>query len=206
MLYVYIGCLTFSVLYSIVSFLFDAHGFDHGGNAGVDFSNGHGGGNSADAPSPFSPLVIASAITVFGAVGIITKLGFGIADIISLILALAFAGVIGVIIFFGIVKFMYSSQSNSAFFQEDLVGAEARVITPIPQDGMGEISYVINGMRHNMAARSENNQFIGMGEIVKIREVSNNTALVLRKLTVDDLDISGYEEKKLKKYEDMGNE
>jgi hypothetical protein len=67
------------------------------------------------------------------------------------------------------------------------------VITPIPQNGMGEISYVVNGIRNCMAAKSLNNSFIGREEIVKINEVSGNIAMVTKKLTVDDLTEYGTE-------------
>lgn len=189
MIYVYIGCLAFGAFYSIASLFLGGHGFDHGGHDGINFDHGDGG----DVPSPFNPLVIASAITAFGAVGIITKLGLGSSDTVSLISALLFAGVVGAIIFFGIVRLMYSSQSNSTFSQDDLVGIEAKVITPIPQDGMGEISYVVNGIRNCMTAKSLNNNFIGREEIVKIKEVSGNIAAVMKKLTVDDLTEYGTE-------------
>jgi hypothetical protein len=188
-IYVYIGCLAFGAFYSIASLFLGGHGFDHGGHDGIHI--GHGDG--ADAPSAFNPLVIASAITAFGAVGIIAKLGMGSSDTVSLISALLFAGVTGAIIFFGIVKLMYSSQSNSTFSQEDLLGMEAKVITTIPQNGMGEISYVVNGIRNCMAAKSLNNSFIGREEIVKINEVSGNIAMVTKKLTVDDLTEYGTE-------------
>lgn len=68
MFYIYIGCLTFGVLYSIISAVFGSHGFDHGGlhHAGIDI---HGDADGADLPSPFNPIVIASAIATFGEIG-----------------------------------------------------------------------------------------------------------------------------------------
>ena len=87
-------------------------------------------------PSPFNPLVIASAITAFGAFGLIGKAGFKWGDLISTIVALAFAGAVGTIIFFGIVKFMYNSQSNSMFSLDELTGTEAEVTTPVPENGL----------------------------------------------------------------------
>lgn len=202
MLQVFIGCLAFGVLFSAFSVIFGAHGFDHGSfdHGGAD---GHSGSDSADAPSPFNPLVISSAITAFGAVGLIARTGFGMADILSTVVALGFAGVIGALIFFGIVKFMYGSQSNSVFSLNDLIDTEAEVITPIPAVGMGEIVYVANGIRYNLSARSSDGEDIARGATVIIRDVTGNAANVQRKLTLDDINFmeEAEEEKPRKDFE-----
>ncbi len=90
-------------------------------------------------------------------------------DILSTVVALGFAGGIGALIFFGIVKFMYGSQSNSVFSLNDIVDTEAEVITPIPAGGMGEITYVANGIRYNLSARSSDGEDISRGATVIIR-------------------------------------
>ncbi|MCX7923748.1 MAG: hypothetical protein N3B21_17325 [Clostridia bacterium] len=185
MLYVYIGCLAFGLLYSIGSALLSGHGFDHGGGD----HGGHGGGDSADLPSLFNPLVIASAITAFGAAGTIGKLGFGMGELISSLLALTFSGIVGAGMFFGVVKLMYNSQSNSSFSQSDLIEMDAEVATPVPEGGMGEIVYVIGGVRHSMPAKSIYKEKIAKGEIAKIKEVSGGIAYIARKLTIDDLEL-----------------
>ena len=189
MLYVYIVCLTFGVVYSVVSAFLGGHGWDHGGmdHAG---GGGHGSADTADAPSPFNPLVIAGAIATFGAVGLIGKKGFGMTDLMSVLVSLGFAGAIGAGLFFGIVKFMYGSQSNSAFSQSDLAGKDAEVLTPVPEKGLGEIAYVANGIRYTMSAKSFYGEQIRRGETVRIKEVANNTALVARKMTLEDLELS----------------
>ncbi|HHV99746.1 MAG TPA: hypothetical protein GXX36_09275 [Clostridiaceae bacterium] len=213
MLYVYIGCFTFGILYSLVSLLLSSNGFDGDGadSGDFDFSDGIDSGSfdaqidataqgdldvqtdaatdtDVDTPSPFSPIVIASAITTFGAVGLIGKLGFRMSDVTSAVVSLGFAGSIGMAIFFGIVKFMYSSQSNSIYSQDEIVGFDAEVITPIPPNGLGEIAYVINGTRYNLSAKSADGEKIGRGETVKIRSVSGNLAIVSRKMTLEDYD------------------
>lgn len=240
MIYVYIGCLTFGVLYSIISAVLGHHDFDHGDvdgsgfdvdldggidisldadldvgiDGGVDASHCicHDGGihehsnyDSADAPSPFSPVVMASAIATFGAIGIIGKLGFNMGDLLSAIVALSFAGAIGAAIFFGIVKFMYKSQSNSVFSQADFIGIEADITTPISASGVGEITFQINGMRRNFPARSANNEDIPRGVTVKIKDVSGNIAFVTRKRTIYDLGLLEQEEKQLKENKEINN-
>lgn len=199
MLYVYIVCLVFGVGYSVVSAVFGSHGLDHGGglehgggfdHSGFDHAGGTEGHQAADngnMPSPFNPLVIASAITAFGAIGLIGKAGFSWSDFFSAVIALGFAGAIGAAMFFGIVKVMYNQQSNSVFSLEQLEGIEAEVITPVPEKGLGEITYVINGMRSSLSAKSLGNVQIQRGRKVIIREVAGNYAVVQEKITVDDL-------------------
>lgn len=212
MLYVYIGCLTFGILYSLGSVLlssngFDGDGADHGGldidgdgfdnggldidfdgidDGGLDVHGDTGADSDADTPSPFSPVVIASAITAFGAVGLIGKLGFKMSDLTSALVSLGLAGAVGAAIFFGIVKFMYNSQSNSAYSQSDVVGFDAEVIIPVPSNGFGEVACVINGVRCNFTAKSAANEEIRRGEVVRIRNISNNVAIVARKMTLED--------------------
>lgn len=185
MLYVFAGCFAFGIIYSLMSIILGNHGADHGGMDHAGF-HGDASGHDADVPSPFNPLVIASAITTFGAAGLIAKLGFGISDIASSALSLTFAGIIGAVIFFGVVKLMYGSQSNSTFSQRDLVGKEAEVITPIPCKGLGEIAYVINGIRCNMPAKSAYSSEIPRGESVVIKDVTGNIAVVTKRMTIED--------------------
>lgn len=181
MLYVYIGCFTFGLFYSIVSSVLGGDGGD-GGDCAAD----QGGDDAGDIPSPFNPLVIASAITAFGAVGLISKLGFKLGDLMSSVFALSFAGITGAAIFFGVVRLMYSSQSNSSFSLSDLVGAEAEIITPVPGSGLGEIVLVVNGVRYNFTAKAAHDEVLGRGEIVRIKEMSGNIAVVTRKITIND--------------------
>ena len=189
MIYVYVACTTFGLLYAIVSAVFGSHGFDHGGLHHGGIGAHHTGGDNADVPSPFNPLVIASAIVSFGAIGLITKLGFDLKDLLSAVIALASAGSIGALIFFGVVRFMYGSQSDSTYSINDLIGAEADVITDIPESGAGEIAYLVNGGRYNLPARSYNGVPIKKGEVVKIREISGNFACVTQKMSIEDFEI-----------------
>lgn len=191
MLYVFWGCFAFGILYSIGSFILGGHGADHGG---AD----HGG--DLDMPSPFNPLVIASAITTFGAAGLVGKAGFGMNDLASSALGLLIAGTIGAAMFFGVVRFMYSSQSDSTFSQEELVGTEAEVLTPLPEKGMGEIVCVVNGIRYCMPAQSADGA-VSRGEAVRIREMKGGIAVVSRKMTLEELEQQELEQEKSREKE-----
>ncbi len=186
MLYVYVGCLFFGILFSTVSFLIDGHDFD-----GIHADGG------ADSPSIFSPLVLTSSITVFGGTGIVSMLGLNMSGVSSAVVSLVLAAIIGAAIFFGIVRFAYNSQSNSTFSQNDLIGLECEVITPIPLKGVGEIVYVINGERHSLPAKCVRDS-IGKGEIVLIREIAGNAAFVSRKLDIEAIDLDDFKFKNYK--------
>jgi hypothetical protein len=116
--------------------------------------------------------------------------GFGLSGLASTFVALGFAGAMGAAIFYGIVKFMYGSQSNSVFSLEDLVGYEAEVITSVPAKGLGEIAYTVKGVRGTLSARSLEGTEIRRGAVVIIREIAGNAAVVQQKLTIDDVELS----------------
>jgi membrane protein implicated in regulation of membrane protease activity len=52
-------------------------------------------------------------------------------------------------------KLFQATESSSEARVTELVGLEAEVITPIPPEGMGEITYVTRGTRFTAPARSE---------------------------------------------------
>ncbi len=154
--------------------------------------NGNDGGNVN--PSPFNTTVIFSSVAAFGGVGLIGKLGFKMSDPLSALLAVGCSAIVGVVIFFGVVKLIYNSQSNTTFSGRDLIGADAEVNIPIPADGLGVVACVIRGTRHTLSARSRNGTKISQGEKVKIKEISSNVAVVTRKISADDYDFDRMKE------------
>lgn len=177
MFYVYIGCLTFGVLYTVLSIVLGSHGFEHGG---ID----HGGLQGQDAddmPSPLNPVVIAGAIAAFGAAGVVGKAGFGMGELASAAFSAVCAAAAGTAVFFGIVKFFYRAKANTHFSEKNLINSEAEVLTPIPAQGVGEIVYNMNGMRNSLPAMSKHNEFLGRGETVIIQSIENHTAFVVQK-------------------------
>ena len=52
-----------------------------------------------------------------------------------------------------------------------MIGAEANVITPIPENGVGEIAYVVGGTRYSAPARAENSAAVANGKTVKITRI-----------------------------------
>ena len=132
-------------------------GFDHTGMPGMSF---------------FSPTVIASFITGFGAFGMIfskisaTSNGW-ISAPLAMLCGMGVAG--GVFLMFN--KLFSKTQSSSESRVGTLVGVMATVLTPIPQSGMGEIAYVQGGSRYTAPARSETGAAVPAGGTVKINRI-----------------------------------
>jgi membrane-bound ClpP family serine protease len=163
-------CLVVGLLFTLTSVMF-GHFFGHGDH--VAGSGGHveAGADSSDAPgiSIFSPTIIASFITAFGGFGLIfTQFPKTSNAVISAPLSLAGGlAVAGVLLVFLRSVFRHT-QSSSESHVGNLIGAEANVITPIPENGVGEIAYVVGGTRYSAPARAENNAPVANGRTVRI--------------------------------------
>jgi membrane protein implicated in regulation of membrane protease activity len=68
-------------------------------------------------------------------------------------------------------KIFRATQSSSEAQVAKLVGATAAVISPIPENGVGEISYVQAGSRYTAPARNEKGISVPNGSTVKITRI-----------------------------------
>jgi membrane protein implicated in regulation of membrane protease activity len=171
---IYAICLVVGLLFTLISavagHLFGGHdgadvgtgghaeaGFDHSGIPGISF---------------FSPTVIASFVTAFGAFGIIfSRIGATSSPWLSAPMSLAGGGLVawGV---FGLFNAMFrKTQSSSESRVASLVGQAASIVTPIPENGVGEIAYVQGGTRYTAPARTEKGNAVGAGRSVKITRI-----------------------------------
>jgi membrane-bound ClpP family serine protease len=64
-----------------------------------------------------------------------------------------------------------TTQSSSESHVASLAGQTASIITPIPENGVGEIAYVQGGTRYTAPARAEGGRPIGNGQTVTISRV-----------------------------------
>lgn len=172
---IYAICLIVGLLFTIVSAIFGHFfgGGEHGGDVGTG-GHAEAGFDNSGIPgiSFFSPMVLASFVAAFGGLGII------LSDIPAtrsvwisapLSVAGAFCIALGVLWLFNLV--FSRSQSSSESVVATLVGQTASLITPIPQNGVGEIAYVQSGARYTAPARSEKGVAISLGQTVKITRV-----------------------------------
>jgi membrane protein implicated in regulation of membrane protease activity len=172
---VYAICLVVGLVFTFISavagHLFGGHdgggdvgtgghaeaGFDHSGMPGISF---------------FSPTVLASFVTAFGAFGLIfTRIGATSSPWMSAPLALA-GGVLVALGVLWLVNTMFrKTESSSESHVASLAGQVASIVTPIPENGVGEIAYVQGGTRYTAPARSEQGAAVGSGRTVKITRI-----------------------------------
>src|SRR5512138_386789 len=135
-------------------------GFDHSGVSGLSF---------------FSPTVLACFVTAFGACGLIlTRIEATQSVWISAPIS-AVAGVIMAGLAFLLFNFMFKqTQSSSESRVASLVGQSAAIVTPIPANGVGEISYVQGGARYTAPARTESGGPVMAGKPVRITRIVGN--------------------------------
>ena len=170
---VYGICLVVGLTFTLISVL-AGHFFGSGDH--VAGSGGHveAGADASDAPgiSIFSPTILASFVTAFGAFGLIFT-QFPATSRVFISAPLSLGG--GLVIAGGLLVFFRSvfrhTQSSSESHVAQLVGATANVITPIPENGVGEIAYVVGGTRYSAPARAENNAAVANGQTVKITRI-----------------------------------
>jgi len=132
-------------------------GFDHSGVPGISF---------------FSPTVLASFVTAFGAFGLIfSKIEATSSVWASAPLSMAGGGVVAAAVLWLFNTMFRKTESSSESRVGTLMGHDATIITPIPENGVGEIAYVQAGSRYSAPARSENGVAIGAGQTVKITRI-----------------------------------
>jgi membrane protein implicated in regulation of membrane protease activity len=174
---IYLFCLvvglTFTLLSALLGHFFGGH------EAHVDGSGGHAeaGADGSDMPgiSIFSPTVVSSFVTAFGGFGIIfseipaTSKPFVSAPL-AIVIAFLVAGAL-----YKVLSLLFShTQGSSESHVAALAGTEANVITPIPENGVGEIAYVVGGSRYTAPARVDNGTAIAGGKSVIIKRVVGN--------------------------------
>ena len=174
--FVYLVCLGVGFLFTVLTATF-GHVFGHGGHDGhVDGSGGHAeaGIDGSDMPgiSAFSPTVIASFMTAFGGFGVIFHLIPATQSVwLSAPLALGCGFVVAAAVLSLLRRLFSATQSSSESRVGTLVGISATIITPIPENGVGEIAYVQSGTRYSAPAREERGVAVGLGRSVKITRI-----------------------------------
>jgi len=171
---IYLICLVVGLVFTLVSVVaghfFGGHGEHVGGSGG----HAEAGADSSDMPgiSIFSPTIIAAFITAFGGFGVIfTEFPATKKVIVSAPLSMICALAIALVLFKFLSSVFSHTQSSSESRVARLAGTEASVISPIPENGVGEIAYVVSDSRYTAPARTENGAAIGNGKLVKITRV-----------------------------------
>ena len=168
-------CLAVGLLFTIIS-AFAGHLFG-GADAHADIgTDGHAeaGMDTHGMPgiSFFSPTVLASFVTAFGAFGLIFSHIPGTNTVwASAPLSGVCGGTVAWLVFLLFNAIFKRTQSSSESHVASLAGQIASIVSPIPQHGVGEIAYVQGGTRYTAPARSESGAAIPAGKTVRINRV-----------------------------------
>jgi membrane protein implicated in regulation of membrane protease activity len=183
---IYAICLAVGVIFTVISavaghfFGGDGHGDVGGGDVGTG-GHAEAGFDHSGMPgiSFFSPTVLASFVTAFGAFGLIlTRIPATSSVWASAPLSAVGGTVVAWLVFLLFNALFKSTQSSSESRVASLVGQSASVITPIPEGGVGEIAYVQGGIRYTAPARTETGQPIASGRAVTICRVAGTQYFV----------------------------
>jgi membrane-bound ClpP family serine protease len=169
----YTICLAVGLLFTIVSaiagHLFGGHDADigTGGHAEAGFDS-----SGVPGISFFSPTVLSAFVTAFGATGLIlTRIEATKSVWISAPISAMAGFMIAFAAFLLFNKMFQTTQSSSEARVSSLVGQSASIITPIPENGVGEIAYVRGGCRYTAPARAETGTPVSMGKTVLITRI-----------------------------------
>ena len=169
---VYIICLVFGLLFALICAFMghllgghDAVGAGGHADAGLD-------GDGTPGVSFFSPTILATFVTAFGAVGLICT-GIDATKSFWVSAPLAFIG--SVLVSLGVLWFINlvfrKTQSSSEGNVTQLIGQTAAIVSPIPENGVGEISYVQFGSRYSAPARNDQPGPRPAGQTVRITRI-----------------------------------
>jgi hypothetical protein len=125
-----------------------------------------------DAPdvtvSPISPITVASFITTFGGIGIITTQLFDVRPEMSLVFATVGGLAASGLIYAFVSQFLVRSQGSTVVRRAELVGMQGVVTVPIGETTPGQVSYVAKSGRMKSMARSVDGSAIPSGQFVTI--------------------------------------
>jgi membrane-bound ClpP family serine protease len=146
-----------------------------GGDVGHDVHMDVG----TDLPlSPLSPTVIATFLTGFGGGGMLANsylgLSIGKGVLVAILTGILLSGGTYTIL---LVMFR-STQAGAEYSIDEMVGRVVEIITPIPENGIGEIALVVKGTRVTGPARSLCGKAISRNTPVVIEKVVGNVYYV----------------------------
>jgi len=125
-----------------------------------------------DAPdvtvSPLSPITLATFVTVFGGVGVITIQLFDVSPGVSLVISVLSGLISGGLMYLFYSQFLIRSQGSSEVRFGELIGLEAEVTVPIGENATGQVSYLTKSGRMSSMARSVDGTPIPRGQSVEI--------------------------------------
>lgn len=173
---IYFSSLVAGLILALASLVLSGiGGADGGADVDVDAS-----GDGAGDLTIFSPVTIGAFLAVFGAVGLITSVGFAMDARLSLLIAGASAALISLLVAVLYSRLLIELQGSTNIQETEMVGVEGVVITPIPGNGLGEVRFDVHSERMSRPARSADGAAIARGATVVIEQVLGAGVVVVR--------------------------
>jgi len=170
---IYLFCLVAGFVFTLITLVF-GHFFGHGDHVSGSGGHAEAGADNSDMPgvSIFSPSVIACFVTAFGGFGVtFTEIPATQKAFVSAPLSIVCALLVAAMLYKILSTLFNHTQSSSESKLAEITGIEASIVSPIPENGVGEIAYVVGGTRYTAPARTENGSAISNGKLVKITRV-----------------------------------
>jgi membrane-bound ClpP family serine protease len=128
--------------------------------------------------TPLSPTIIATFLAGFGGGGLLAnsylQLSLGKGVFVAVLTGLVLSG--GTFLVLDLL--FRSTQAGSEYSLNDMVGRTVQVITPIPENGTGEVALVAKGTRICTPARSVDGKAVRRDAAVTIVRVVGNICYV----------------------------
>src|SRR5262249_10982729 len=132
-------------------------GYDHSGVPGISF---------------FSPTVLSGFVTAFRPCRLILSRVGATRSVWVSAPRSAVTALIMALLAFALVNYMFKQpQSASESRVASLLGQIASIVTPIPENGVGEIAYVQGGSGYTAPARTETGSPVPAGKPVRITRI-----------------------------------
>jgi membrane-bound ClpP family serine protease len=126
----------------------------------------------------FNPSVILAFVTFTSATGYLLEVTTLWNSFLVMLASIAVSVIADIMLYFFVLLPMSSAEVSIAYTDESLAGQVAKVITPIPTDGFGEILiHSVSGMISKRATGYDNEE-IGYGKEVLVIDVKEGTFLV----------------------------
>jgi hypothetical protein len=116
--------------------------------------------------------------SIFGMVGLITRLWLEMEAIPSILISAVSGLVIGAAAPAFFIYVLSPSKSSHFSLSEDASGRQAEVIISIPDKGLGQIAFNNVSGRVTLGARSSTGQDIENGDLVTIEKIVGRVAIV----------------------------
>jgi hypothetical protein len=128
--------------------------------------------------TPLSPTVLSTFLTGFGGGGLLAnsyfQLPMGKGVVVAILTGIALSG--GT---FGVLTLLFrNTQAGAEFSLDEMVGRIVQIITPIPENGTGEVALTVKGTRIAGPARSVDGKPIPRSTPVTVVRVVGNVYYV----------------------------